>query len=398
MNSNFFRKMHIKILTLVLLAFVFMSVSGTSGTISLAKTSISDLEEEQKKLDQAIEDAQKELKTKESDIAARQLEMLDIDAKANALTAKLLDLESKIQVKEDEIEATTLNLEETRQEQDEYYRLTKERIKIMYEYGSTEYLEVLLESKTTSDFFNRLEYLNKLVEYDQDMLDRIENIKLTIEEHEAKLRVERLELDELRDENTQKLNEAEALRAQKVAEVERIENDKALLKEQIESWNEAKEEVDNQIEELIAQYADQDLVFGNGELDWPLPGRTRISSGFGPRIHPVYGYASSHDGIDIPAPYGTEVHVAASGRVIFAGWGNAYGNYILVDHGIDDNGNHIVTHYAHNSQLLVSEGDFVVRGQVISKVGSTGWSTGNHLHFGLKIGGQWVNPLSKAGQ
>lgn len=398
MNRISFRNIHIKILAVVLLVIVAMSASGTSGTVSFARSSMSDLEEEQKKLDQAIEDAQKELETKESDIAQRQLEMLDIDARANELTTKLLDLENKILVKEGEIETTTLNLEQTRQEQEEYYRLTKERIKIMYEYGSTEYLEVLLESKSTSDFFNRLEYLNKLVEYDQDMLDRIESIKLTIEEHEANLRVEKLELDALRDENTQKLNEAEALKAQKVAEVERIENDKALLKEQIEAWNVAKDEVNNQIEELIALYADQDLVFGNGELDWPLPGWTRISSDFGPRIHPVYGYASSHDGIDIPASYGTEVHVAASGRVIFAGWGNAYGNYILVDHGVDDNGNHIVTHYAHNSQLLVSEGDFVIRGDVIAKVGSTGWSTGNHLHFGLKIGGTWVNPLSKAGQ
>lgn len=391
-------KLHSKILAVILLIVTVISVSGTSGSLSFAQNSMSELEKEQKKLDKAIEEAQEELENKESDIAKRQLEMLDIDARANELTSVLLELESQIQVKEDEIEKTLQNLEQTRQEQEEYYRLTKERIKIMYEYGSTEYLEVLLESKSTSDFFNRLEYLNKLVEYDQDMLDRIENIKLTIEEHESNLRVEKLELDDLRDENTKRLNEAEALKAQKEAEVERIENDKELLKQQIEAWNEAKEEVDNQIEKLIALYADQDLVFGNGDLDWPLPGWKRISSKFGPRTHPVYGYASSHDGIDIPASYGTEVHVAASGRVIFAGWGNAYGNYILVDHGVDDNGKHIVTHYAHNSQLLVKEGDFVVRGQVISKVGSTGWSTGNHLHFGLKIGGTWVNPLSKAGQ
>jgi murein DD-endopeptidase MepM/ murein hydrolase activator NlpD len=178
-------------------------------------------------------------------------------------------------------------------------------------------------------------------------------------------------------------------------EIEAIEDDKELLKEQIEQMEKEQEERDKKILELIALYSDKELLFGDGLLDWPVPGYGRVSSKFGPRIHPVYGYKSNHTGIDIPAPYGQNIISSAAGRVIFAGWGTAYGNYVLIDHGVDKQGRHIVTQYAHCSSMLVVEGDNVLRGDVIAKIGSTGWSTGNHLHYGVQLGGTWMDPLKK---
>ena len=165
--------------------------------------------------------------------------------------------------------------------------------------------------------------------------------------------------------------------------------------EQIKLMEEEQIEIDKMIQELIILYSDKELIYGGGNVSWPVPGYSRISSEFGPRVHPVYGYNSFHTGIDIPAAYGTDIEAAASGQVIFSGWGNAYGNYVLIDHGVDEQKRHIITQYAHCSQVLVVEGDVVVRGETIAKIGSTGWSTGNHLHFGIQIGGEWIDPIGR---
>jgi len=373
----------------VVLIFVLINVNTTNG-----KTSISELEEKMDDNTKAIEEAQSSILSNNAEMSLRQNEILSAELKIAEFSKIIFGLENDIVSKEEEIDLTLIKLDETNQQKDEYYNHTKERIKIMYEYGSTEYLEVLLESKTTGDFFNRLEYLNKLVEYDQSMLDELEHIKNSIVEYETSLLLEKVDLEKIKEENNQNLNTVEALRVVKKQEIEKIEKNRDLLFEQIQLMEAEQEKLDAKIQELIILYSDKDLLFG-GKLDWPLPGYSRISSSFGPRIHPVYGYKSTHTGIDIPGGYGSKIRAAASGQVIFAGWGNAYGNFILVDHGVDKNKRHIITQYAHCSSLLVVEGDVVVRGDTIAKVGSTGWSTGNHLHFGVQLGGTWINPLDK---
>lgn len=372
--------------------FVFLL---TNVNTSNGATSIKELEDQMDESAEAIEKAQQDilsnnsaLSVAEGDVYAAELEMAE-------LGKVIRGLENDILIKEEEINLTLINLEETRQEQDEYYEHTKERIKVMYEYGSTEYLEVLLESSSTSDFFNRLEYLNKLVAYDQSMLDHIEQIKTDILAYEQELIVDKLELEDLKEENNISLNNVEEFNSRKKAEIEKIENDQELLRQQIQEEEQLQIELDEKIQELIRLYSDSALLFGDGKVNWPVPGWSRISSVFGPRIHPVYGYKSSHTGIDIPASYGTPIIAGASGKVIFAGWGKAYGNYILIDHGKDNQGRHIITQYAHCSSLLVVEGDVVTRGSTIAKIGSTGWSTGNHLHFGVQVGGTWIDPMTK---
>lgn len=367
----------------------------TSSPSMMGKTTISDLEKQMKENEQAIKDAQESISTKNAQIAIRNSQILDAESQIATLASTIFGIENDIITKEGEISVTQQKLEDTIVSENEYYQDTKERIKVMYEYGSTQYLEVLLEAKNSSDFFNRIEYLGKLITYDQGILDKLEMIKQEIEGYKTQLIVDKANLVTLRESNTANLNKVEQLRANKEAEINSIEEDKDLLLEQIQLMEKEQEEIDKMIQELIRLYADSALLFGDGKLSWPLKGYTRISSEFGSRVHPVYGYKSFHTGFDLPAPYGTPIKSAASGQVIFAGWSSAYGNYILIDHGIDSKKRHIVTQYAHCSTLLVVKGDIVVRGDVIGKVGSTGWSTGNHLHFGVQLGGEWINPVSK---
>lgn len=373
---------------------IFLSMI-TSSPIMNGKTTISDLEKQMKKNEEAIKAAQSSISNKNAEIAVRNSQILDAEAQIATLQSVIFGIENDIVVKEAEIETTQQKLDDTKKQEAQYYENTKERIKVMYEYGSTQYLEVLLEAKDTGDFFNRIEYLSKLVTYDQNILLKLAVIKQDIESFETQLIVEKSNLLSLKDENTTNLNKVETLRSNKEAEIVSIEEDKELLLEQIQLMEKEQEEIDKMIQELIRLYADSALLFGDGKLSWPLSGYTRISSEFGSRIHPVYGYKSFHTGIDLPAPYGTSIKAAASGQVIFAGWSAAYGNYILIDHGIDSKKRHIVTQYGHCSSLLVVKGDIVVRGDVIGKVGSTGWSTGNHLHYGVQVGGEWIDPVSK---
>jgi len=374
--------------------FLVIAVMTAAPSIK-GKTTISDLEKQMKANEEAIKEAQSSISNKDAQIAIRNSQILDAESEIASLQSVIFGIENDIVTKEAEIVVTQQKLEDTIATEAEYYRNTKERIKVMYEYGTTEYLEVLLESKSTSDFFNRMEYLSKLVNYDQGMLNTLETIKLEIEAFETQLIVDKSNLLSMKDDNTANLNKVEQLRANKEAEINSIEEDKELLFQQIQLMEKEQEEIDKMIQELIRLYADSALLFGDGKLSWPLKGYTSISSDFGSRTHPVYGYKSNHTGIDLPAPYGTAIKTAASGQVIFAGWSSAYGNYILIDHGIDSKKRHIVTQYAHCSTMLVVKGDIVVRGDIIGKVGSTGWSTGNHLHFGVQLGGEWINPVSK---
>lgn len=384
----------IPLIVIMLIGSLLIFIGSTRQEVK-SETTMEELEEQRIEAEESILESQKNIQASNSILATMLLDISEADLLMSQVETEIFNIQNSIVLKEEEILKNKLLLEEAKKNEDFYYEQTKKRIKIVYEYGSTEYIEVLLESKDTSDFFNRLEYLNKLVNYDQDMLGNLVDIQAGIVEHEEQLKLEKLELESLKADAEVKKNEVEEVRVTKQKEILKIEDDKELDQENIRLMEEEQIKIDAMIEELIRLYSDMDLVYGGGNLTWPVPGWNRISSVFGPRIHPVWGYASVHTGIDIPAGYGVDIVAAASGRVIFAGWGNAYGNYILVDHGVDEDGNHIVTQYAHTSQMLVVEGDVVIRGDKIAEAGSTGWSTGNHLHFGLRIGGEWVDPESR---
>lgn len=381
-----------RLLILVLCVIWAPTIIWTSYGRSTSED-IQDLEQQKKETEKAIQEAKDAFAEKNAGMAELSYQVLELETETNKINNQIAKTTLDISSKEIEIEDTLERLDLIREEQAIYFEQTKERMKIMYEFGATEYLEVLLESKDTSDFFNRLEYLNKLVEYDQEMLDQIQEIEEEIKRREEQLTIEKIELEELQRENINQKNEAESLRVKKEKEILSIQEDKELILEEIKMMEEEQKKRDKMIEELIRKAQNKNLF--SGEFDWPLSGWYRISSEFGPRVHPVHGYKSTHTGIDIPASYGTPVMASGSGTVIFSGWGKAYGNFILIDHGVDDKGRQVITQYAHNAELLVSEGDAVVRGQTIAKVGSTGWSTGNHVHFGVQIGGVWVDPLKR---
>jgi murein DD-endopeptidase MepM/ murein hydrolase activator NlpD len=222
------------------------------------------------------------------------------------------------------------------------------------------------------------------------MFEKLEDIQQDIESKEAQLEIQELDLENLTIEaNNQKKAQEEKI-IEKNIEMEAVLANQEMLEVQKVLWEEEEAQIDEDIKEAIRLA--NELQFSNGTFIWPAPACHTTSSDFGVRVHPITGKETMHNGIDIPASYGSDVLAAASGKVIKSYYSKSYGNLIVINHGTYE-GSTYVTYYAHNSELLYNVGDVVTEGTVIAKVGSTGYSTGNHLHFGVLKDGVWVNPI-----
>lgn len=260
-----------------------------------------------------------------------------------------------------------------------------EKLFLIYRYGNTEYLELLLGARDPYDFLTRCRFLSQLAKEDallvrsiQDEMANVDRWRKELNDKERDIKATREELLSKQKFLAEKKDERNRLLAQTVSE--RVSYERALKE---------LEESSRVLEALIRrlqQTAQGPGLVGN--LHWPTTGRL-ITSPFGYRIHPIWGIRMFHSGIDIAGSYGDPIYAVNDGRVIFSGWQSGYGKVVIIDHG-----NGMSTLYAHCSQLLVNEGEQVKRGQLIGRIGSTGWSTGNHLHFEIRRNGSPINPLS----
>ena len=372
------------------------------SSIIYGTSTLKNMQEQKKAIQQQIKKEYEELKAKKDEISLVYQEILKYDQQYFEVQQVLDVLETRLTEKKTEIETTQAQLVTAKEKEDVYYKNTKERIKVMYEYGNTEYIAVLLESSNAMDFYNRLEYLNKVVEYDKTMLRRLEDIREEIEETEGRLIIEKAEMEHTQAEALIRKNDIENIRVLKSQQIAAANKKKEFIESEIKERQREEALLDKKIEEHIAaiererqKQANNALKFKEGFLKWPMPGHYRISSDFGRRMDPItHKPGAMHNGTDIAAPNGTPIYAAADGEVIYAAWMNGYGNTIMIDHGKNSSGQHVITLYAHCSSLVAAKGAQVVGGQtIVAKVGSTGRSTGNHLHFGLKIGGAWVDPM-----
>ncbi len=258
------------------------------------------------------------------------------------------------------------------------------RLKGIYENGQVSYLELLFQSSDLTDFMTRLEYLGKLVMNDQNILAGIQEQKAQIATKKNELVAKRDQAAKLQvqaasaktDLDRKKVQYQKALADNKAAEQDALDD--------IEKLEAASNALIDKIKKLSSKHG----VIGSIK-EWPLPGHYEISSPFGWRTHPITHKKSLHTGVDIPAPSDTPIHAAGDGVVIYTGYFGAYGNVVIIDHG-----GGYSTLYAHQSKVGVSENEQVKAGEIIGYVGSTGWSTGSHLHFEVRVDGNPTDPLA----
>jgi murein DD-endopeptidase MepM/ murein hydrolase activator NlpD len=253
----------------------------------------------------------------------------------------------------------------------------------MYENGNVGYMSVILDSTSFSDFISRVDFLKKIVDFDMDLLNKMKSYRDSVADKKSQLALEMEEKERLKKDIGEKKEKVETAKQDKEESLKDILSDlKELERQEDKLLAESKE-----IGKKIVALQSKEKYIG-GELGWPVPGYYKITSQYGNRYHPILKKNKMHTGIDIAVPSGTSVLAANAGTVIYSGYNGGYGNTVIIDHG-----GKISTLYAHNSKLLVKVGDKIEKGKVVSKSGSTGLSTGPHLHFEVRENGQHVDPM-----
>ena len=371
---------------------------GTNADMESAKKKVTALEEEKKRMEDTIS----QLEGLKSDAAAY---VRQLDASLEALAQELEGLEEDIREKQGQIEDAKLRLEDARAKEAHQYSTMKLRIQYMYENGNVSFLDAIVRSRSISELLNRAEYASQIAEYDRKMLRQFGEAKDEVARQERELEEEEQSLLALQESTQAKEESVKQLLNTKQAELasvtDKIDSAQSALK-QYEADIKAQEEEMKKIEAEMKRREEEAKKkaeaegkkytvsnLGNISFMWPCPSSSRITSNFGDRESPTEGASTDHKGIDIGASTGANIVAAADGQVVISTYSYSAGNYIMIDHG-----GGVSTVYMHCSQLLVSKGATVTKGQTIAKVGSTGYSTGPHLHFGIRSGGTYVNPRS----
>ena len=393
-----------RVVVAVLAAFLALMMLLPMFTMVLEAAQAADTSE----LEQQIREYQKQ----QADLAAqikdldRQLKSIAGD-KAQALEQKRL-LDRQISAKVQEIQSTEsiiaqydaliadeqAKLEDTQAKEEIQYELFCKRVRAMEEAGTVSYWSILFDSADFADLLDRATFVSEIMEADNKIMDDLAALRKSIEAQKAELETSRADQQTQRDALVAQKKELDAKEADAAALVQKIQSQESEYQSSRDALKREEEEVEAQIikkqKEIQAKIAAGQISFDPGTgWQWPVPGRYKITSTFGPRIHPITGLPGNHTGTDVAAPKGTAILAARGGVVTISTYNHSYGNYVVVQH---DNG--IATLYAHMSSRAVSEGQIVTQGQTLGYVGSTGSSTGNHLHLEFRVNGKRQDALN----
>lgn len=360
--------------------------------------SLQEAQDEKAQLEKALKEAQgtiEDLKDSKGDIESK---VTELNQQLIDISARITDLENQLTAKSEDIQETKDELAGAKEREAQQYADMKVRIQFMYENGQTSYLEALLSSRNISEFLNSADYIAQIQSYDRQKLTEYQDTVESIVNLEAQLEQEYTDLEALK--STVESNKATvaAMMRQKELELADISGDIEDAQSDADYYAaeiQAQEELIAAIKRAEAEKAAagvEEHPYTGGAFRWPCPSSTRVTSDYGTRVSPMSGASSNHKGIDIGASAGADIIAAADGTVTAASYSSAAGNYVMIDHG-----GGLYTVYMHASSLLVSPGQTVSAGDVIAKVGSTGISTGSHLHFGVSLNGSYVSPWSYLG-
>ena len=369
----------------------------TNDSIKQKEAEISKAKEEKKALQSGltnVKELKKQLEASKADLASY---VAELDGNLSDIQAKIDELKALIETKEQEITEKEAELETALATQQEQYEAMKSRIKFMYEKGDSLAMEVFFDSESFGEMLNKADYIEMLSGYDRKKLDEYVEYANYVALCKESLEEEKSVLDEAKaaqEEEEASLNELIATKEQEIYQVSSdIQNKEAAIKE-YEADIAAQNETISALEKAVAEErarlaAEQGRKYDGGVFTWPAPSYTRISDDYGNRMHPILGIQKFHNGIDMAAPGGTPILAAYDGKVVAADYSSSMGNYVMIDHG-----DSLYTIYMHASALYVSKGQEVSKGAKIAAVGTTGRSTGNHLHFSVRLNGSYVNPWS----
>lgn len=413
-----------KIWSLILVTGIVFSMC-LSGLQASAENSSSNYDAQIQKAEQAKEEAQKRVTELQKDIDELEKSKGDmlkyvekVDKKIDKVSTAIKKLNKQIDEAKKELASLEEQLAAAEKVEEQQYETMKKRIKYMYESGNDGYMDVIFSAKSLGDFLNRSEYIEKISQFDSELFAKYVQMK---EETEVKRSVMQSKVEEiagLQDEAVAERNALKSMKNSKKSEISKLNTAISATDSRARTFAEQVAQAERKVENLLlekqkeiekqeaarkaaeakaggtsANPATDTYATNTGGLRWPLRVSGRISSYFGSRTSPTAGASTNHQGIDIAITEGTPIVAAGDGTVVTAAYSASAGNYIMLYHG-----NSLYTVYMHASKLAVAQGTQVKQGDVIAYVGSTGVSTGAHLHFGVSVNGAYVNPLSYVSQ
>lgn len=372
-----------KILCIVL-AFVICSFSIIS---SVYAEEITDLQTQQQELQNQINDATGELEGVQNELSENLEQVQKLDEKISTSQTELDELNIKIAQLQTSIDKVEAKLKIAQERFNRQQEILDERLVAMYETSDTQYLDVILSSRSIADFLSNYFLITELATYDTELLEDMKAQKDEIELEKKKLDNSKQQLATIKENQTKTARIIENTKVVRENFISKLSDKEKEIQTKIDEYNTKFAEVNAEILSLALDGIDTQYI--GGELAWPVPGYTRITSKYGMRTHPITGVYKLHTGVDISAPMGANFVAANDGIVVKACYNGAYGNMVVIDHG-----GGVSTLYAHGSQIMVQVGQTVKRGEtIVLKVGSTGYSTGAHAHFEVRLNGVVTDPM-----
>ncbi|MDE7130896.1 MAG: peptidoglycan DD-metalloendopeptidase family protein [Lachnospiraceae bacterium] len=381
----------------IMFTYVEPARAVTNESIREKEDQIKKAKEEVSNLKSSLTDVEalkKELERSKNDLTAY---VTQLDSELSSIQEKIKKYNTLITEKEAQIVETTEELNEAIKQQEDQYEAMKKRIRFMYEKGDTFYLEMLFSSAGFADMMNKADYIESLSRYDRNKLEEYVQTREMVELCKEELETQKEMLDEAKSAVEVEEANISSLIEEKQAKIISVSGDISNKEAAIKEYEEMIAQENAEIAALEKAVAEekarleaenaQARIYNGGMFTWPCPGYKRISDEYGNRIHPILGTQQFHNGVDMSAPSGTAILAAYDGDVIAAAYSGSMGNYIMIDHGSG-----LYTIYMHCSALYVSKGQAVTKGQNIAAVGSTGRSTGPHLHFSVRLNGSYVSP------
>lgn len=385
-----------KILSCILMCLIIVSfsinvfsVDENQETNSTAENKT--LEEQQKELNTKIDESNTKLEYVQGEMGETLKKVEELNDSITDYEAQYSDLENQITTLENQIKNGSAQIQEIQEEYDRKEKILKRRTVALYEAGETTYLDFLLTSKSIVEFLSNYFMISEIIEYDNNLLEELDYKKTKLEEAKQKQEEQEKELRVAKN----KINSTNILlnntKILKENYMLKLTDEEKTLQEQIAQYKEEQADLERKILASINWTGTMSIKFTGGVMVWPIAMEgTYITSGYGNRLHPIQGVYKNHAGIDISGSNvnGAPVVAAAYGVVTYAGWIGGYGNCIIINHGSG-----IVSLYGHGSETVATVGQVVKQGDIIMKVGSTGNSTGPHVHFEIRKNGEVVDPI-----
>ena len=393
-----YRILFISIICIIVVSFSIDVFSVANNTINNEIENEQTNEIENKTLEEQRDELEEKIQESNTKLEYVQTELSDTLLKLQELEDSILDYENEInnlgiQITdvEEKINSINKDLLENKEIYDKRERTLKKRVVAMYEAGDVSYIDLLLSSDSIIDFISNYFMIEELIEYDNSLLNEMESSRIKIENMKNEQEQKEKELRTSR----KKINQTKILlqntKVERQVYLAQLTEEEKAIQEEIEKYKEEQRQIENEILAALNWTGTMAIQFTGGAMIWPIAMEgTYITSGYGYRTHPIQGVYKIHAGIDISGynVFGAPAVAAADGIVIYAGWISGYGNCVIISHG-----NGIVTLYGHGAELVTTTGATVKQGDVIMKVGSTGNSTGPHLHFEVRVNGAVVNPI-----